>query len=114
MSLRCILPLRYGFGAEGLRIRQRRGNTWEYKKDQDARETLWDIMGQIRGPLGPNRAPKNHDEFDAYVAYLLGSKWLASTGVALLGNANTGSFLVPDTPQLIQEFASYTTGSKPS
>jgi predicted RNase H-like nuclease len=52
-------------------------------------------MECVLGEFKPARAPKNDDEFDAYVAYLLGNKWLKRDSVVLLGTEKTGSFLVP-------------------
>jgi len=69
---------------------------WQYKRQAAHRENLWAYMEHILAPYAPARPPKNDDEFDAYVAYLLGSKWLADGDVILLGNAEVGSFLVPN------------------
>ena len=68
-----------------------------------ARPTLLNL---INDGNAPNRKPKNDDEFDAYVAYLLGAKWLSGDGVVLLGDDATGSFLVPAEDKLQNEFES--------
>jgi hypothetical protein len=57
---------------------------WKYKKDNAIREDLWQAMAGVLGEFKPNRDPRDDDEFDAYVAYLLGSQWLANSDVMLL------------------------------
>ena len=78
---------------------------WMYKKDKAIRERLWHVMKAKLSEFELDRPPKDDDEFDAYVAYLLGKKWLENSGVTLLGNAATGSFLVPDVLGLSRAFA---------
>lgn len=78
---------------------------WLYKKDGEIREALWQAMSPVLGDLQPGRKPTGDDEFDAYVAFLLGSKWLATSGdVVLLGNERTGSFLIPTVNGLQEAF----------
>lgn len=86
---------------------------WKYKTDHEVREHLWHTMAGALGEFKPNRDPKDDDEFDAYVAYLLGSMWLANSGVILLGRADTGSFLVPAVDGFAQAFAQYCEPSPP-
>ena len=72
-------------------------NAWTYKKNAKIRNDLWDIMMKdpINAIFARSTPPSNDDEFDAYVAWLLGIRWLMGQGVILLGNAAWGSFLVP-------------------
>ena len=85
--------------------------SWFYKgkskKAQIVRKILWEAIKRLCGEDIPNRAPKGDDEFDAYVAFLLGSKWLFNQGVVLLGDAKTGSFLVPASDSLQNAFNSF-------
>lgn len=66
------------------------------KKDNPIREDLWRAMEPMFGEFKPNQDPEDDDEFDAYVVYFLGSKWLANSSVMFLGSLAGGSFLVPD------------------
>jgi hypothetical protein len=49
----------------------------------------------------------SHDELDACTAWWLARCWLDGDGVVLLGNAVTGSFLVPDRPDLQKSFEKF-------
>jgi hypothetical protein len=80
---------------------------WLYKKDDSVRSELWECIASISGDRIPRRKPQDDDEFDAYVAYLLGTKWLAQEDVVLLGDEHTGSFLVPATVGLQNAFRDY-------
>ncbi len=84
-------------------------NNWNYKGNGDNRRNLWKIMmeDRINNILKPSNAPANDDEFDAYVAWLLGIRWLMGQGVILLGNADTGSFLVPCADNLQNNFKNF-------
>lgn len=89
--------------------------TWEYKEKKnkkDVLDKLWESMcgeNLINDGNAPKQKqkPENDDEFDAYVGYLLGEKWLGSDGVVLLGDDATGSFLVPAEDKLQNEFESF-------
>lgn len=78
---------------------------WRYKGDISAVRRLWTLLQHVPGESSPDREPANDDELDAYVAWLLGHKWLTNSGVTLLGNEDAGSFLVPAIDELIQAFA---------
>lgn len=80
---------------------------WKYKKDRQVREQLWKSISCVASGFSPSRPPKDDDEFDAFVAYLLGSKWLSNRGVELLGNRQVGSFLVPSTKGLTESFTTW-------
>jgi hypothetical protein len=75
--------------------------SWEYKENKETVAKLWKELTESIARekylyQSGRQAPANDDELDAYVAWLLGTKWQAKDGVVLLGNADTGSFLVPD------------------
>ena len=63
--------------------------TWRYRKDDAVRENLWHAMAGVLSEFRPNRDPRDDDEFDAFAAYLLGSKWLENSGVVLLGSPDS-------------------------
>jgi hypothetical protein len=72
------------------------------------RGALWQAITKLTEEgEKPRREPKDDDEFDAYVAYLLGSRWLALSQVVLLGSDRTGSFLVPAVNELLQAFQQF-------
>jgi hypothetical protein len=50
--------------------------------------------------IGKDLTKASNDEFDAWTAWYLARCWLDRNGVMLLGNARTGSFLLPDEPDL--------------
>lgn len=79
----------------------RRATALAYKGRQNLAQMkkLWAIIED--GPWAEAGAPKvaapaNDDELDARVAFLLGALWLRKRGaVALLGDNDTGAFLLP-------------------
>ena len=74
--------------------RSQEKSSWEYKKfDEVFEEVKIEFLSAVK-PLGV-RKPKNNDELDALVAYVLGKRWLDGNTVALLGDENTGHFLTP-------------------
>ena len=81
----------------------REASAWNYKKDCRVRNELWDIIiERTQFPWGSRSRPKNDDEFDAAVGYILGSMYLQQPGatqgkpcVAILGDRCTGSLLLP-------------------
>jgi len=81
---------------------------WTYKKQRAVLDKLWKTLQQRVQAYPPNREPNNHDECDAYIAYLLGCQWLSSESVILLGNSQTGSFLLPDIAGLKEDFNRFT------
>ena len=90
---------------------QRQHRPWEYKKHKKhkaTRDQLWRVIEGFAGNHRPHPPPKDDDEFDAYVAYLLGTMWLARNGVILLGNEKMGSFLVPNEDGLDDAFNNFT------
>ena len=83
-------------------------SNWNYKKDRKVRNKLWCMILKRTGFPWDNRCkPKNDDEFDAAVGYILGSMYLQDQGatdgeprVEILGCRSTGSFLLPTDPEL--------------
>ena len=82
---------------------KKRPDPWRYKKDAYLRKKMWDaIRDETRGV--DCRDPKgDDDDFDAAVGYLLGVLYLrdrhkpeSDRSVVLLGDRETGSFLVPN------------------
>ena len=83
-------------------------SNWKYKKNWEVQNELWSIiLERTRFPWKNRCTPKNHDEFDAAVGYILGSMYLQDQGaidgkprVDILGCRSTGSFLLPACPEL--------------
>lgn len=83
--------------------REGRGATasWRYKKDRTVLLELWEGLLRVpavAGVLAEVQAtvPTSDDQLDARVAYALGRLWLDDpVSVVLLGDANSGTFLVP-------------------
>lgn len=80
---------------------------WEYKKNEEDRKKLWQVLlNQVLPALETLRLeafkdipePSNDDQFDARISWLLGTLWLNDMGVILLGDADSGAMLVPDVP----------------
>ena len=79
--------------------------SWAYKKEWSVLGEMWEMIrclgkGHWEGPT-----PKNDDQFDAAVGYMLGCAYAAGSDttigrVSTLGDRRTGSFLLPDTPDL--------------
>lgn len=75
---------------------------WKYKKDKKCRAKLAAIMSSR---MGKDFCNVTDDELDAWIAWHLARCWLDGDGVMLLGNARTGSFLLPNDPILRKKFA---------
>lgn len=67
---------------------------------------MWKIIRRMAEDLwGDGPTPANDDQFDAAVGYILGRAYSeeGETGIgriSVLGDRRTGSFLLPDTPDL--------------
>ncbi len=63
---------------------------------------------QIPPELNVSKADKNiADQLDAFIAWLLGKLWLEGNGeIEILGNDQTGSFLLPNKKELFQKWKS--------
>ncbi len=78
------------------------GCVWNYKQEADVQREMWEIirpLGQFPGQI----TPVDDDQFDALVAFILGTRWLAGDGsVELIGSRSAGAMLVPAVPGLSQ------------
>lgn len=87
-----------------------RNANWTYKKDPKIREEMWNIIRSENFDIwGNNPEPRNDDQFDAAIGFILGCAYLAdrrspSPSVVILGGRRTGSFLVPRAPDLIDRW----------
>lgn len=69
-------------------------SSWKYKTDPEVFE---EVKNEFRSSVKPSKlpVPQDDDQLDALVAYVLGKHWLDDNGVVLLGNKDTGHFLIP-------------------
>lgn len=81
--------------------------TWEYKRQPDRVRDLWKLLFAQHAELGDLRCPNSDDELDAAVAWLLADKWLREDGVVMLGNRQTGAFLVPAVESIVDSFRNF-------
>jgi hypothetical protein len=79
---------------------------WQYKKDKKCRVEICRLMSCR---IGKDLANASDDELDAWTAWWLARCWLDGDGVTLLGNARTGSFLLPNKPNLRKTFEQFLT-----
>jgi len=97
---------------------------WRYKKNRDILTKLAELLkdklpeGSLRGMLqsiinNPGSTGENgkvnggctDDDLDCFIAYALGTIWLeGSSKVILLGDSDTGSFLVPNVGNINEEW----------
>ncbi|MCY4041839.1 MAG: DUF429 domain-containing protein [Gammaproteobacteria bacterium] len=92
---------------------------WTYKKDSAIREELWKIIREIpQVPRVARYSPKDDDEFDAAVGYILGylylrdrQKPIRERRVIQLGDRSTGAFLVPSSSLLIERWNAFANSS---
>lgn len=84
-------------------------DNWNYKNTRDAHDAMWT---RVAGFLPPgSREPENHDQLDARIAFVLGTLWLnGSEDVALLGNLELGTFLLPRSTELERAFKRFARG----
>jgi hypothetical protein len=79
------------------------GSSWEYKKNESVLRELIRLFSDIAESKSPE--PRTDDELDALVAFTLGSWWASGKGdVVLLGDAASGSFLVPAASRLVAAY----------
>ncbi len=89
-----------------------------YKNERDPAVLLelWDILRKVPAVATvlyevQDIVPKSDDQLDARIAYALGRLWLDDPlSVLLLGNADTGAFLVPNVPDIEKKFRSFIAG----
>ena len=93
--------------------------SWEYKRDDDVLHELWRVLtkktdaGRVLG-LGDSCTDMNDDELDARVAYALGRLWLDDPeSVVLLGDLDTGTFLVPRVDGIVEGFEKFVAKNAP-
>lgn len=91
--------------------------SWDYKKFASVSAELWRLLltnpniARILSAVS-NQIPKSDDMLDARVGYVLGRLWLERSGlVTLLGNADHGTFLLPQTINLREAFAAFVAGA---
>lgn len=86
----------------------KRGKEWNYKgsgSDRAIIDRMWEVIvakcdDSLRSSL---KEPRNDDELDAAVGYVLGVKWLrGDKDVVLLGDRETGAMLLPKVDPLQQ------------
>lgn len=67
----------------------------------------WKAVSEIANVPKHVPTPKNDDELDAIIAWLLADRWISGKGVVLLGNQKTGCFLVPKIDALLEAFGRF-------
>lgn len=88
--------------------------SWAYKQDAVVRRNLWNqllqvpVVSRALSPTCPV-APSSDDVLDARVAYALGHLRLHEPqSVVVLGNLDTGTFLLPKVDGLVEAFRAFT------
>jgi hypothetical protein len=95
------------------RERRDAGASWDYKKSPSVIEELWSLLMGIPSiaevlSAVSKQVPTSDDVLDARVAYVLGRLWLERSGlVTLLGSADHGTFLLPQTGNIRETFATF-------
>jgi hypothetical protein len=67
----------------------------------------WDFLCEQVDGAEALYEPKDDDELDSVVAWLLARKWIDECGVVSLGNQRIGSFLVPEFAKLQEAFGRF-------
>jgi len=94
--------------------------SWNYKGDKSILDCIWETLKKVLieyDIISPkdieifNFTPQSDDELDAFISWLLGKLWIQKPDkVTMLGTVETGSFLVPNLPELLRswnEFIKY-------
>lgn len=88
-------------------------DSWDYKKSPGVLMELWSLLldipdvAQVLAPVR-HQPPTSDDEFDARIAYALGTLWLRDRDcVVLMGDAGRGMFLVPKSEELLEAFEAF-------
>jgi hypothetical protein len=84
-------------------------NNWNYKKkkNESIRKKLIDTL-KIKNIIPQNLGIKSDDELDAFIAWKLGVEWVNnSEKVEILGNNETGSFLLPKKAEVFDKFKKF-------
>ncbi len=80
---------------------------WKYKGDAKAKVCRTALCVRMSMRMGKDLTGISDDELDSMVAWYLAHCWVNRQGVRLLGNERTGSFLLPDEPNLRTEFEQF-------
>jgi len=82
-----------------------RVKNWKYKKEEHVLKNILHIL-KNKNIIAKEIADqvKNDDYLDAYIAWKLGKDWVENNNVEILGNADTGSFLLPYNKNLFEKF----------
>ena len=97
---------------------------WEYKRRNARGRRILDNMWQVLLKNAPfswrgRPTPENDDEFDVAVGYILGSLYVGNrtrprpSNVIVLGNRSTGSFLLPEVPDLVRSWCDWLKSRRP-
>lgn len=84
-------------------------NNWNYKKkkNESIRKKLIEAL-KIKNIIPQNLEIKSDDELDAFIAWKLGVEWVNnSEKVEILGNNETGSFLLPKKAEVFDKFKNF-------
>ena len=108
----CIVEIHPAVAAWLWCRRTDRFESWKYKEDDQIWKEMWRIiLSQTGFDWGERPHPQTDDEFDAAVGYLLGTMYVrdesngkSGRNVVILGNRETGSFLLPAVPGLWEEW----------
>ena len=95
-----------GLSTEDLRYKGKGIGAEESRKKVKAH---WKVLCDIVDGAKALPQPKDNDELDCLVAWLLARNWIARKGVIQLGNQSVGSFLVPELNGLKKEFEDFLT-----
>jgi hypothetical protein len=91
---------------------------WEYKKSREVLHELWNILLRIESIANlfhdnVNDVPISDDALDARVAYALGYLWCHEPGaVTLLGDGDSGAFLLPCIDGMEDAFNAFASGKR--
>ena len=117
----CVAEIHPGVAAWLWCREERRGNvSWLYKKDPLVLAEMWEIIrSMVSGVWEEGPMPANDDEFDAAVGYILGRGYAEGREtrigrVSILGDRRTGSFLLPEVPDLCDRWQSWLSSKEPA
>lgn len=83
-------------------------NDWHYKGPKKVKKTFTTIIEILkRKEIIDITEINTDDELDAYIAWKLGKDWVKGNNVKILGNNETGSFLLPYEECIFKKFRSY-------
>ena len=103
-------------------IKNKKNENWNYKKKIEVFNQILDIL--IKKRIVPDNLKKeitNDDQLDAFIAWKLGCEWIGSgkqvendneemeckNKVMILGDNDTGSFLLPNNAKLSDDFEKF-------